>query len=488
MKDMNIKYISLAVFMALISQLFMACEKDYLEINTDPNFPTEVPGYVIFPAAVMSTTGTLSTQIGITTGMWAQHYTQSNVANQFKEIDQFNLTFSDYDRPWREFYSGALNDYLSIKKFAEADEDWSMYLMATVMEAYTYQYMVDLWDNVPYTEAGAEFHPVFDKGQDVYNGLLASLDLALSKEVSDFPGNLAKYDMVFGGDISLWQQFANTLKLKLYMRMYGVNESVSKPAIEALLLADNLLTADAGVVSFEDADNQRNPLMEYNFHGLNTSNNLVASKTLLRYLQVNGDPRFEEFYDVNDAGLYAGLAQGDYTNTVILNGELSLIKEVPTKPVFFISEAECYFLQAEAILRTGGNPKVMYDLGVTTALMQYNESSESFLESGGAYEFPSGGSFDEQLEAIIQQKWVALFQGTNSTEAYIEHVRTGYPTESILPFGDENGYIYGQFTYPVNGVSSGVYPKRLPSVKDENQNNQNADDLVDAFQPVWWNK
>jgi len=485
---MKIKYISLAVFMALISQLFMACEKDYLEINTDPNFPTEVPGYVIFPAAVMSTTGTLSTQIGITTGMWAQHYTQSNVANQFKEIDQFNLTFSDYDRPWREFYSGALNDYLAIKNFAEADEDWTMYLMATVMEAYTYQYMVDLWDNVPYTEAGVEFHPVFDKGQDVYNGLLASLDLALSKEVSDFPGNLAKYDMVFGGDISLWKQFANTLKLKLYMRMYGVNESVSKPAIEALLLADNLLTTDAGIVSFEDADNQRNPLMEYNFHGLNTGNNLVASKTLLRYLQINGDPRVEEFYDVNNAGLYAGLAQGDYTNTEILNGELSLIREVATKPVFFISEAECYFLQAEAILRTGGNPKVMYDLAVTTALMQYNESAESFLESGGAYEFPSGGSFDEQLEAIIQQKWVALFQGTNSTEAYIEHVRTGYPTESDLPYGDENGYIYGQFTYPVNGVSSGVYPKRLPSVKDENQNNQNADDLVDAFQPVWWNK
>ena len=488
MKDMKIKYISLAVFMALISQLFMACEKDYLEINTDPNFPTEVPGYVIFPAAVMSTTGTLSTQIGITTGMWAQHYTQSNVANQFKEIDQFNLTFSDYDRPWREFYSGALNDYLAIKNFAEADEDWTMYLMATVMEAYTYQYMVDLWDNVPYTEAGVEFHPVFDKGQDVYNGLLASLDLALSKEVSDFPGNLAKYDMVFGGDISLWKQFANTLKLKLYMRMYGVNESVSKPAIEALLLADNLLTTDAGIVSFEDADNQRNPLMEYNFHGLNTGNNLVASKTLLRYLQINGDPRVEEFYDVNNAGLYAGLAQGDYTNTEILNGELSLIREVATKPVFFISEAECYFLQAEAILRTGGNPKVMYDLAVTTALMQYNESAESFLESGGAYEFPSGGSFDEQLEAIIQQKWVALFQGTNSTEAYIEHVRTGYPTESDLPYGDENGYIYGQFTYPVNGVSSGVFPKRLPSVKDENQNNQNADDLVDAFQPVWWNK
>jgi len=488
MKDMKIKYISLAVFMALISQLFMACEKDYLEINTDPNFPTEVPGYVIFPAAVMSTTGTLSTQIGITTGMWAQHYTQSNVANQFKEIDQFNLTFSDYDRPWREFYSGALNDYLAIKNFAEADEDWTMYLMATVMEAYTYQYMVDLWDNVPYTEAGVEFHPVFDKGQDVYNGLLASLDLALSKEVSDFPGNLAKYDMVFGGDISLWKQFANTLKLKLYMRMYGVNESVSKPAIEALLLADNLLTTDAGIVSFEDADNQRNPLMEYNFHGLNTGNNLVASKTLLRYLQINGDPRVEEFYDVNNAGLYAGLAQGDYTNTEILNGELSLIREVATKPVFFISEAECYFLQAEAILRTGGNPKVMYDLAVTTALMQYNESAESFLESGGAYEFPSGGSFEEQLEAIIQQKWVALFQGTNSTEAYIEHVRTGYPTESDLPYGDENGYIYGQFTYPVNGVSSGVYPKRLPSVKDENQNNQNADDLVDAFQPVWWNK
>tara|TARA_R110001583_G_scaffold11547_1_gene51948 strand:+ start:14314 stop:15774 length:1461 start_codon:yes stop_codon:yes gene_type:complete len=486
---MNKKYISVAILLALLSQLFVACEKDYLDVNKDPNFPTEVPGYVIFPAAVMSTTGTLATRVGVTTGLWSQHLTQSNVANQFKEIDQFNLNFADYDGAWREFYSGALNDYLTIKKFAEADEDWSMYLMATVMEAYTYQYMVDLWDNVPYSEAGVEFHPVFDKGEDIYNGLLASIDLALSKEVSDFPANLAKYDMVFGGNIMLWKQFANTLKLKMYIRMYDAKELVAKPAIETLLTANNLLTSDAGIVSFEDADDQRNPLMEYNFYGLNTGNNLVASKTLLRYLQVNSDPRVSEFFATNDADLYAGLAQGNYTNTVVKNGELSLMKYVPTKPFFFISEAECYFLQAEAILRAGGNAKEMYDLGVVTALNQYEiATSNDFVAVGGAYEFPSAGSFDEKLEAIIQQKWVALYQGTNSTEAYIEHVRTGYPTESVLPFGDENGYVYGQFTYPVNGVSSGVYPKRLPSSKDENQNNQNADELVDAFQPVWWNK
>lgn len=487
---MKLKFISAAVLMALLSQLFIACEKDYLDINTDPNFPTEVPGYVIFPAAVMSTTGTLATRVGITMGMWSQHFTQGNTANQFKEIDQFQLNYSDYDDAWREFYSGALNDYLTIKKFAVADEDWSMYLMATVMQAYTYQYLVDLWDNVPYSEAGIEFHPKFDKGEDIYTGLLASLDEALSKDVADFPGNLAKYDMVFGGNVSKWRQFAKTLKLKIYLRMYEAKESVAKPAIEALLAENDFISFDAGIASFLDADNQRNPLIEYNYHGLNTGNNLVASKTLLRYLQVNNDPRIGEFYDVNNAGVYAGLAQGDFSNTVIKNGELSLIKNNPTKPFFFISEAECYFLQAEAILRTGGNPKAMYDLGVTTALGQYNDvaSNSDFVAVDGAYEFPTAGTFENKLEAIIQQKWVALYQGTNSTEAFIEHVRTGYPQESALPYGEENGYVFGQFTYPIQGATGGKYPVRLPSVKDENQNNENADELVDAFQPVWWNK
>lgn len=506
---MKIKIFTAVIFLAFISQLFLACEKDFLDINTDPNAPTNVPGYVIFPAAVMSTTGNLSTRLGVTMGIWSQHFTQGNTANQYKDIDAFSLNYSDYEGSWTEFYSGALNDYKTIIDVSEKNKDWTMYMMATIMKAYTYQYIVDLWDNVPYSEAGVKYYPKFDKGHDIYKALIASIDNALSKDVTNLPANIASYDMVFAGDVAKWKKFANTLKLKLYIRMYKVDPKNTE--IAALLSGGNLLDENAGILSFEDSNDHRNPLNENNFHGLNTANNLVASNTMLMYLKKNNDPRYRRFYKALEedetkwiglpANEWVGLDQGDNTNTVIKSGELSLINIRATDPVFFISKAESYFLQAEANLLLGQDAKVNYDKGVVAALSQYKPDKDyvlssadaaafdvnAFVAAGGVYEYPSAGTAAVKLEAIIQQKWVALYQGTNSVEAYIEFVRTGYPKVSTVSYSDES-YIYGQFVYPKNGVTKGVFPKRLPSVKEENVNNPNADELVDAFQPVWWNK
>jgi len=504
---MKIKILTTVILLALLSQLFVACEKDYMDINKNPNAPTEVPGYVMFPAAVMSTTGTFATRIGITTGMWSQHFTQGNTANQFRDIDKFTLNYNDYDGAWTELYTGALNDYKTIIDFSTANEDWTMNFMATVMKAYTYQYIVDLWDNAPYSQAGVEFYPVFDKGQDIYKDLIVKIDEAMAKATDNLPSNISKYDMVFAGNLASWKAFANTLKLKMYVRMYDVDPQDAK--ITALL-AGNLLEENAGIGKFEDADNQRNPLNEYNFHGLNTGNNLVASNTMLLYLKENNDPRYRRFYRPLEeeetlwpglpATQWAGLDQGDFSNTVIKSGELSLILKKAEDPCFYISKAESKFLQAEALLLTGGSPKAKYDEGVVAALEQYPVEEyvlsevdaaafnpATYVAVGGAYEFPSAGTTAEKLEAIIQQKWVALYQGTNSTEAYIEFVRTGYPKVSAVSY-DDPAYVKGQFVYPVNGVTSGEFPKRLPSVKDESVNNPNADPLVDGFQPIWWNK
>lgn len=504
---MKIKIYTTVILLALLSQLFVACEKDYLDINVNPNAPSEVPGYVMFPAAVMSSTGTFATRIGITTGMWSQHFTQGNTANQFRDIDKFTLNYSDYDGAWNELYAGALNDYKTIIDYSVKNEDWSMNLMATVMKAYTVQYMVDLWDNIPYSESGVEYFPKFDKGHDIYLSLIASIDAALAKTLTNLPGTIAKYDMVFAGQIESWKKFANTLKLKMYVRMYKADPQDAK--ITALLAGD-LLDVNAGIGAFADADGQRNPLNEYNFHGLNTGNNLVASNTMLLYLKGNNDPRYRRFYRPLEedtslwpglpSGQWAGLNQGDFSNTVIKSGELSLILKQAKDPCFYISLAESNFIQAEALLITGGDAKVKYDAGVVAALSQYDPGKDyllsasdasafnanSFVGVGGSYAYPSAGTTADKLEAIIQQKWIALYQGTNSTEAYIEFVRTGFPKISTVGYDDPT-YEIGSFVYPENGVTNGKFPKRLPSSKDESVNNPNADPLVDGFQSVWWN-
>ncbi len=488
-----------SIILLFLTILILSCEKDYLDINKDPNNPTDVPAYIMLPAAQLSPTAIFPTRIGIITGLWSQYFTQNPNSSQWKELDRFLINYSDFDGAWDELYSGGLNDLHNIKIKAKED-DKAVYFISTVMEAMTYQYLVDLWDEIPYSEACVEDYPKFDKGQDVYTSLIANLDEVLATNPDDMPANVAKYDIVFGGEIAKWRKFAKTLKLKLYLRMYETNPDTYKSNVQALLNED-LLDFNAGVLAFTDADGQRNPLNEYNFHALNTSNNLIATKTMLEYLRGNDDPRYKRYYmpvEVEGVDGWYGIPQADFENNEYKGSDkpLSRIDVRATDPVFYISEAESYFLQAEAMLRVGQNPKEMYDKGVVTSLNFYDSAEDYYLDTvlvaanyvaeGGVYEFKSSGTFDEKLEQIITQKWLALRQGVNFVEGFIERARTDYPKISDKAYGEE-GYIPGQLVMPI-GAASAVWPSKLPSVKGEKDNNPNAPVLVDAFGKIWWDK
>lgn len=486
-----------SIILLVLTIFVLSCEKDYLDINKDPNNPTDVPAYVILPAAQLSPTAIFPTRIGIKCGLWTQYFTQNPNSSQWKELDRFLINFSEFNDTWLELYSGGLNDFYNIKIKATEEGDAAVYFIATVMETMTYQYMVDLWGDIPFTEACIENYPKFDNGEDIYASLISRLDEVLATNPDNMPATIAKYDIVFGGDIAKWRKFAKTLKLKLYLRMYETNEAAYKPKVQALL-SEDLLDFNAGVLEFTDADGQRNPLNEYNFHALNTSSNLIATKTMLEYLRGNNDPRFKRYYKpVNVEGVdgWYGTAQADFENPLYKGDDkpLSRIDVRAIDPVFYISEAESYFLQAEAKLRVGDDPKEMYEMGVKTSLDFYSSEdyhidttlvAADYVAAGAVYEFKSSGTFDEKLEQIITQKWLALRQGVNFVEGFIERARTDYPKISDKAYG-ATGYIPGQLVLPVDAATD-TWPSKLPSVKDEQVNNPNAPDLVDAFQKIWW--
>src|SRR5215213_6542955 len=207
----------------------VSCKKR-LDINTDPNNPSleQLTPKLVLPAAVSSAAGRIGSDYAIFGGMWAEYYTQGTTANQFKVIDDYNVTkdFGQTNKgePWVELFSGALNDFNFVINKAKQQGDWNYFLMATVMKAYTYQVLVDLYDKVPYTEAfqgSANLQPHFDDGYTVYKGLLAELDTALSKNFEASTNTVGgTADLVFPSSdptwkITNWTNFANTLKLKL---------------------------------------------------------------------------------------------------------------------------------------------------------------------------------------------------------------------------------------------------------------------------------
>ena len=182
MKKLNI--IHKTLFLFVISYFAVGCGK-LTDINVSPNNPPldKATPQILFPSAVLSTAGRVGGELAILGGIWSQYWTQSNTSAQYKNIDSYNLVRTDLNANYTELFAGALEDYNLINTQTKASGQWQYYLISTVMEAYTYSVLADLYDQVPYTEAfhGAEnLQPKFDDGYTVYKGLLAELDAALS--------------------------------------------------------------------------------------------------------------------------------------------------------------------------------------------------------------------------------------------------------------------------------------------------------------------
>ncbi len=217
MKKFNIWLIGLLL-------LVSASCNDFLDTNTSPNEPSTAPVELVFPAATGSAAYVIGGWYQILGGMWAQHWTQSTGASQYRNIDSYDLQNDAFDdRQYGELYSGAINDLEYIRITAKKDKNWSYYLMATIIQSYTYQVLVDLYDKVPFTDAlkGTEENltPTFDDGQLIYDSLIARIDYALSQDLAALTSEVPENDdVIFQGDLDKWVQFANTLKLKIYLR------------------------------------------------------------------------------------------------------------------------------------------------------------------------------------------------------------------------------------------------------------------------------
>src|SRR5215210_5014113 len=126
MKMVNLKFISFCCLLCLV----VSCSKK-LDINTDPNNPALGQGSpkLVFPAAVASSVGRIGGDLAILGGIWSQYWTQNNTSNQYKTIDAFDLSKSDYGPTWDELYSGALNDAQYVINKARENQDWNFYLM-----------------------------------------------------------------------------------------------------------------------------------------------------------------------------------------------------------------------------------------------------------------------------------------------------------------------------------------------------------------------
>ncbi|MBK0370957.1 SusD/RagB family nutrient-binding outer membrane lipoprotein [Flavobacterium agrisoli] len=463
--------------------LLTSCE-DSFDINRDPDSlsPEQATNNVILPAGIAGLAGAQGSYYAIIGGFWSQFWTQNPTSSQYKTIDAYSISTNDYMGAWTAMYD-ALNDIRKVKANALAEGNWNYYLIATTLEVQASQIMTDLYGDIPYTEANNTniLQPKFNTQEEVYNLMIADLQTALSKDLNASVGEApANDDFIFGGNMSNWTKYANTLLLKLHMRLTEVNPALAESGIKTLINSGvQFLDVDAAMTQFEDAPDRSNPLYESDRRQLNTTLNLRASLTLHSYLSTNADPRLGKYY-----GAGVGLIQGDFENTSVANP--SLVTLNPTTAVYFISAEESSFLQAEALERYfGGNgAKAKYDLGVQQAMSKYSLSAATFIATGGVYAYPTTGTLASKIEAIITQKWIASFPG-NGYESFLEQNRTGYPKQSAVA-QDDDAYVPGQLSISIENTTGGKLPRRIILPNNVKSRNSNAPALQAITAPVWW--
>jgi len=486
------------IYTLLAGILILSSCEDQLDINRDPDLLSQDEAALSSEIAVgmMGIGAVQSSYYALVGGIWAQQWAQSLSSSQYRNVDDYTVGTNDYTGGWHNMYD-ALTDIRNAKRIALEQENWNYYLISTCLETYASQILTDFYGDIPYSEANDSniLQPMFNSSQDIYDMMILDIDDALSRDLVNSalpaPGS---DDFMFSGNMQNWIEFANTLKLKIFLRQTGARPSVAQSGIASMLNSGAaFLTTNAAISGvFVDEANLSNPLYETDRRQLNTANNLRASTTMHSYMATNLDPRLDAFYGPGNS-----LDQGDY-NSLAAPNSVSVANISALASIYFISAAQSYFMQAEAMERYNGGAgaKELYDAGVIAAFEKsplFDNDTFAIIETfdgtpfvspGGAYEYPSS-TFDENLEAIITQKWLSAYPD-NGYESFFEQLRTGIPFESSVPQTD-NAYVPGQFAYSVTGATGGVFPQRMVYPNTELSRNSNAPSIIEITVPVWWN-
>jgi hypothetical protein len=513
----------------LASGLSLSSCDDYLDVNTNPNQATQVDAQLLLPGAIVraaSHTVTYSNYGGQLAGY------QSNAGgfSGFGSLINYNFTPGTNSN-----FEGAYDNLLDLKivnDAAKTNPELGMFgAAAEIISVLEYHRIVDQHGNVPYSEAllgASNVTPKYDDAATIYQDLIKRLDAATAviKAGTFTIGLNSSSDPLFGGDKDKWIKFANSLKLRLLVRISGVSALNSFTQQQFGSLENNFLTDDA-IVNPGYAQDRPNP--NWSSRGYTTAGavaNASRTPTFFSYGFYDGnklaDPDrgaviYNDFGNtarptpVNQLGIEAGNPAiranyspwytGTFNSASSITNALGVMKG-PTmgQPIFLLSEL--HFLLAEARLKgyLQGDYQASFESGlraaftysfktvtgtvdasknVTTAITNYKDlNSTSYLVL-----IEQATSAAQRLEAIITQKYIA-FNMIHGDEAWNDYRRTGYPV--TVPRGTK-------YQDMASAASNATGPDRLPTIlkypqSEYDYNPSNVKDMNVFTDKLFWAK
>lgn len=509
----KIKFIPLALAFVLFS-----CD-NYLDINDSPNALTydELTPELLLPGAQVSTYRVQATTMNQLGNVFMNSWTR-NVAsygNGFDRELQLTIDNTFYNGIWDGLYRNIKN-FQGIIDYPNANGKYDYYkAVAKICKVHYSQYLVDLYGDIPYSQAwkGQEnITPAYDDDFEVYKNLVAELEEArdlIDNADSSVALDITEKDAMLHGDLNTWYEFANTIELRLLLRMSQVTGAAAtfRDAKLATISASSFLSTDITVnPGFNSGnDGEQNPFVNsffYNSAGKNQQNRTFitmsghAWKSLQNYSTTNWsafgnnyvindpnsdltlsypnvlDPRSARLFTAGTGSDRKAVTQGSSVvdvNDTAPSGSLpcrlgaaghlqpfgfavSVLSDYSKIDGFIMTWSESEFLQAEAALRYPSlfsGAQTHFNNGIADNFAFRNATLGSYITSINAKAgFGWTGTDQQKLHAIMYQKWIALM-GIHAIESYIDYTRTGYPNTPVSTNATKTRKPY-RLIYPVS--------------------------------------
>lgn len=509
----------------------VGCTGNYLDINSNPYEPNfdqmQADGYIISTTLSNLASTVISTDVNtaqytdcLLGGPLGGYFADSN-ASWTRAIATYNATDN-----WTNVFLASdeciPKIYSNLAELEKNTDNPVILAIAQVIKVAAMHRVTDTYGPIPYSKisSGGELQVTYDSQEAIYNKMFEELNAALAVLIPNRTSSIpATADYIYGGKVEKWAKYANSLKLRLAMRIVYANETKAREMAEEAInnevgvMTDN--SDNARLTNFGDKGNPIYVSVNYNREvDCLTGGDTHVAADIIAYMNGYNDPRRtayfipSEWQDFEYVGLRHGIVLPENKTTRKYSG----VKVNVSSPLVWMNAAEVAFLRAEATsvfkFNMGGLGKDFYNEGIRLSFDQwgisgadkYIANAESIPEN---YVDPYNGvntynttlskitiAWDESAtpaqkqERIITQKWIANWQLGN--EAWADYRRTGYP--HIIPATDEGNKSLGV-------VNSKLGARRMPyPTLEYTTNNANVQQAVSSLLKgadnmatrLWW--
>jgi len=442
--------------LGIVLMVLGSCTKNITDLNSNPKGPTVVPGESLISQAQANlanyyTTPDVNTNIyELIMQYWAE--------TTYPQESQYILSERNIPRFWwQAMYTSILKNLEAGKQLIAAEDVTPVpgaqdpavrankVAIAEISEVYVWAMLVNTFGNIPYTEA-LDFNnatPKYDDQKTVFYALTDSLDKALA-QLDPSAESFGTADLLFGGTVSSWIKFGNSLKLRMGMQLADVDAAKAKTMVEAAAPNAFASNADNALFVFLSTPPNTNPIWTNLVQS--NRNDFVPTNTIVNQMNAGTDPRLSAYF-TTVGGIYVGGVSGN-GNTYANFSHASAATKVQTFPTLFLDFAEVQFLKAEAVERGfnvgSGTAESHYDSAVTASITYWGGSATD----AATYLAQPGVSYTTATwqERIGVQQWIALY--LRGFDGWTSWRRLGWP--KIVAPGSAISPTPVRLTYPDN--------------------------------------